>query len=79
MGMRCDQVSKEQLAGKLVTRQQALDLATSSMERIRSGGFRCTQCGKVFSRIIGGNISNRIDNKCWDSTKLLVPTLLGVV
>jgi hypothetical protein len=56
MRMCCDQVPREQLAGKLVTRQQALDLATSSMERIRGGGFRCTQCGKVFSRIIGGDI-----------------------
>jgi hypothetical protein len=56
MRINCDQVAREQLAGKLVTRQQALDLASSSMERIRGGGFRCTQCGKLFSRIIGGDI-----------------------
>ena len=49
----CCQVPACQLSGKLVSRQQALDLARDLVKREEGGGYRCTKCGKLFSRIIG--------------------------
>ena len=63
----CCQVPACQLSGKLVSRQQALDLARDLVKREEGGGYRCTKCGKLFSRIIGrkGWVTGQKGGGCW--------------